>query len=210
MESSLCCWKRNRRSAIENDQRQGHHCPRAFHLSGCKTRPHTHEPEQATRQAVTYARDHVFERCAVEDRRDILEAALNRGMGQMTIAQVREEVASSTDRRVRCRPACWCRTAIHDHHDAAHGTRDYRPNAGRQPARLQRSLIGSTTHSYRKQRPAPGAERRTAPSGRRHLCASAGRNTSNSCLRSPGWARSASPPSDPASTSPRIGMERPA
>jgi len=40
---------------------------------------------------VTYARDHVFERSAVEDRRDILEAALNRGMGQMTIAQVREE-----------------------------------------------------------------------------------------------------------------------
>jgi len=40
---------------------------------------------------VTYARDHVFERSAVEDRRDILEAALNRGMGQMTIAQIREE-----------------------------------------------------------------------------------------------------------------------
>jgi len=56
-----------------------------------QTRPHTHEPEQATRQAVTYARDHVFERSAVEDRRDILEAALNRGMGQMTIAQIREE-----------------------------------------------------------------------------------------------------------------------
>ena len=40
---------------------------------------------------MTYARDHVFERSAVEDRRDILEAALNRGMGQMTIAQIREE-----------------------------------------------------------------------------------------------------------------------
>jgi ATP-dependent exoDNAse (exonuclease V) alpha subunit len=46
---------------------------------------------QAARQAVTYARDHVFERSAVEGRRDILEAALNRGMGQTTIAQVRQE-----------------------------------------------------------------------------------------------------------------------
>ncbi len=40
---------------------------------------------------MTYARDHVFECSAVEDRRDILEAALNRGMGQSTIAQVRQE-----------------------------------------------------------------------------------------------------------------------
>jgi hypothetical protein len=40
---------------------------------------------------VTYARDHVFERSAVEDRRDILEAALNRGMGQTTVAQVGRE-----------------------------------------------------------------------------------------------------------------------
>ena len=40
---------------------------------------------------MTYARDHVFERSAVEGRRDILEAALNRGMGQTTIAQVRQE-----------------------------------------------------------------------------------------------------------------------
>jgi conjugative relaxase-like TrwC/TraI family protein len=50
-----------------------------------------YEPEQAAQQAVTYARDHVFERSAVEDRRDILEAALNRGMGQTTVAQVGRE-----------------------------------------------------------------------------------------------------------------------
>src|ERR1700732_1194786 len=56
-----------------------------------QTQLHVYEPAQATRQAVTYARDHVFERSAVEDRRDILEAALNRGMGQTTIAQVRQE-----------------------------------------------------------------------------------------------------------------------
>jgi hypothetical protein len=50
-----------------------------------------YEPEQAAQQAVTYARDHVFERSAVEDRRHILEAALNRGMGQTTVAQVGRE-----------------------------------------------------------------------------------------------------------------------
>jgi conjugative relaxase-like TrwC/TraI family protein len=56
-----------------------------------QTQAHAHEPEHAAQRAVTYARDHVFERSAVEDRRDILETALNRGMGQTTIAQVREE-----------------------------------------------------------------------------------------------------------------------
>jgi conjugative relaxase-like TrwC/TraI family protein len=52
---------------------------------------HASEPDQAAQRAVTYARDHVFERSAVQDRRDILEAALNRGMGQTTYAQVRQE-----------------------------------------------------------------------------------------------------------------------
>jgi conjugative relaxase-like TrwC/TraI family protein len=52
---------------------------------------HDCSPEQAAQRAVTYARDHVFERSAVADRRDILEAALNRGMGQTTSAQVRQE-----------------------------------------------------------------------------------------------------------------------
>jgi conjugative relaxase-like TrwC/TraI family protein len=52
---------------------------------------HAYEPDQAAQRAVTYARDHVFERSAVVDRRDILEAALNRGMGQTTYAQVRQE-----------------------------------------------------------------------------------------------------------------------
>jgi hypothetical protein len=52
---------------------------------------HVYSPDQAAQRAVTYARDHVFERSAVEDRRDILEAALNRGMGQTTFAHVRQE-----------------------------------------------------------------------------------------------------------------------
>jgi hypothetical protein len=40
---------------------------------------------------VTYARDHLFERAAVQDRRAIFETALNRGMGETTYAQVRQE-----------------------------------------------------------------------------------------------------------------------
>ena len=52
---------------------------------------HDYSPEQAAQRAVTHARDHIFERSAVADRRDILESALNRGMGQTTFAQVRQE-----------------------------------------------------------------------------------------------------------------------
>src|SRR5579864_98691 len=51
----------------------------------------TPEPEMQAKQAVTWARDHVFERSAVQDRRAILETALVRGMGETTYAQVRRE-----------------------------------------------------------------------------------------------------------------------
>jgi conjugative relaxase-like TrwC/TraI family protein len=51
----------------------------------------SHEPEKAAQRAITYARDHLFERSAVEDRRSILESALNRGMGETTYSQVRQE-----------------------------------------------------------------------------------------------------------------------
>src|ERR1700723_126193 len=49
------------------------------------------EPQVQAKQAVTWARDHVFERSAVQDRRAILETALVRGMGETTYAQVRQE-----------------------------------------------------------------------------------------------------------------------
>jgi conjugative relaxase-like TrwC/TraI family protein len=55
------------------------------------------EPEKAAQQAVTYARDHLFERSAVEDRRSVIESALNRGMGETTYSQVRQEF----DRRMQ-------------------------------------------------------------------------------------------------------------
>ncbi|MGA8835428.1 MAG: MobF family relaxase, partial [Candidatus Sulfotelmatobacter sp.] len=49
------------------------------------------EPEVQAQRAMSWARDQVFERSAVQDRRAILEAALVRGMGETTYAQVRQE-----------------------------------------------------------------------------------------------------------------------
>jgi ATP-dependent exoDNAse (exonuclease V) alpha subunit len=46
---------------------------------------------------VTYARDHLFERSAVESERSIMTAALNRSMGEANFAQVRQEF----DKRVQ-------------------------------------------------------------------------------------------------------------
>ncbi|MFZ0745352.1 MAG: MobF family relaxase [Terracidiphilus sp.] len=57
----------------------------------------TREPEVSAQRAVTWARDHVFERSAVQDRRAILEFALARGMGETTYAAIQREF----DRRVR-------------------------------------------------------------------------------------------------------------
>jgi hypothetical protein len=49
------------------------------------------EPEMQAQRAVTWARDHVFERSAVGDHRAILETALARGMGETTYARIRQE-----------------------------------------------------------------------------------------------------------------------
>lgn len=49
------------------------------------------DPQVKAQQAVTWARDHVFERSAVEDRRAILESTLARGMGETTYADIRSE-----------------------------------------------------------------------------------------------------------------------
>ena len=51
----------------------------------------THTPQLKAQQAVTYARDHLFEREAVQDRRAFYETALNRGMGEVSHGQVRQE-----------------------------------------------------------------------------------------------------------------------
>jgi conjugative relaxase-like TrwC/TraI family protein len=49
------------------------------------------QPEKTAQQSVTYSRNHVFERSAVQDERSILQAAIDRSMGQATYSQVRRE-----------------------------------------------------------------------------------------------------------------------
>jgi conjugative relaxase-like TrwC/TraI family protein len=61
--------------------------------------PHSNKSElQPERQAVTYARNHVFERSAVQDERSILQAAISRSMAQATYDQVRREFAQRVQR----------------------------------------------------------------------------------------------------------------
>jgi conjugative relaxase-like TrwC/TraI family protein len=65
-------------------------------VAAARERSHQHQqersPEIIARQAVTYARDHLFEKSAVHDRRTLYETALQRGMGEVTYSQVRQEV----------------------------------------------------------------------------------------------------------------------
>jgi conjugative relaxase-like TrwC/TraI family protein len=49
------------------------------------------QPEKTVQQSVTYSRNHVFERSAVKDERAILQAAIDRSMGQASHSQVRHE-----------------------------------------------------------------------------------------------------------------------
>jgi conjugative relaxase-like TrwC/TraI family protein len=69
----------------------GHQADRVVAEARAHSQRHVYEPDRIAQQAVTYARDHLFERSAVLDRRDLLEAALNRGMGETTYAHVRQE-----------------------------------------------------------------------------------------------------------------------
>lgn len=54
-------------------------------------------PDKALHQAVTYAHSHAFERSAVRDERVILHSVLDRGMGNVSFQQAREEL----ERRVK-------------------------------------------------------------------------------------------------------------
>ena len=69
----------------------GHQGDRIVAEASAHSQRCVYEPDRIAQQAVTYARDHLFERSAVLDRRDILEAALNRGMGETTYTHVRQE-----------------------------------------------------------------------------------------------------------------------
>ncbi|MGA9041082.1 MAG: MobF family relaxase [Terriglobales bacterium] len=69
----------------------GHQADRVVAQARQHKQYHMQEPEMQAQRAVTWARDHVFERSAVQDRRAILETALVRSMGETTYAQVRQE-----------------------------------------------------------------------------------------------------------------------
>ncbi|MDR3798433.1 MAG: MobF family relaxase [Terracidiphilus sp.] len=71
--------------------RHGHQADRVVDQARQRGQRQAEEPEKQAQRAVTYARDHLFERAAVQDRRAILETALNRGMGETTHSQVRQE-----------------------------------------------------------------------------------------------------------------------
>jgi conjugative relaxase-like TrwC/TraI family protein len=75
----------------------GHQADRVVAQARTHGQYQTREPEMQAQRAVTWARDHVFERSAVQDRRAILESALARGMGETTYASIRQEF----DRRIK-------------------------------------------------------------------------------------------------------------
>ena len=52
---------------------------------------HEIDAPKVAQQAVTYARDHVFEKRSVQDERSIMAAAMDRSMGQASSSQVRAE-----------------------------------------------------------------------------------------------------------------------
>jgi conjugative relaxase-like TrwC/TraI family protein len=80
----------------------GHQADRVVALAREHTQIHTPRSDktelQTERQAVTYARNHVFERSAVQDERGILQAAISRSMAQATYEQVRHEFAQRVQR----------------------------------------------------------------------------------------------------------------
>ena len=75
----------------------GHQADRVVAEARQQGQQHAYEPSKAAQVSVTYARDHLFERSAVESERSIMTAALSRSMGEANFAQVRQEF----DRRVQ-------------------------------------------------------------------------------------------------------------
>jgi hypothetical protein len=75
----------------------GHQADRVVSLAREHGQQQMRDPQLPAQHAVTWARDHVFERSAVQDRRAILEAALARGMGDTTHAAIRQEL----ERRIK-------------------------------------------------------------------------------------------------------------
>ncbi len=80
----------------------GHQADRVVAEARAHEQRQVYEPDRIAQQAVTYAREHLFERSAVLDRRDFLEAALNRGIGETTYTHVRQEFEQRVGRGEFC------------------------------------------------------------------------------------------------------------
>ncbi|MGO9405274.1 MAG: MobF family relaxase, partial [Terriglobales bacterium] len=76
----------------------GHQADRVVAQARDHTQIHAPHSNKAEQHAVTYARNHVFERSAVQDERSILQAAISRSMAQATYEQVRHEFAQRVQR----------------------------------------------------------------------------------------------------------------
>jgi conjugative relaxase-like TrwC/TraI family protein len=69
----------------------GHQADRVVAESRERNLHRAETPEKVMQQAVTYARNHTFERSAVQDERRILQSVLDRGMGKLSHREVRGE-----------------------------------------------------------------------------------------------------------------------
>ena len=75
----------------------GHQADRVVALAREQGKYRVQEPGTSAHRAVTWARDHIFERSAVHGYRAILESALARGMGETTFARIRQEFERRTE-----------------------------------------------------------------------------------------------------------------
>ncbi len=87
IQSAADVLHRHRELATEH----GHQADWVVSRSFANQRAQEIDVPRVAQQAVTYARDHVFERAAIQDERAILQAALERSMGQASASHVRQE-----------------------------------------------------------------------------------------------------------------------
>jgi len=69
----------------------GHQADRVVAQAREQAQHYIQNPDKTVQHSVTYSRNSVFERSAVQDERTILQAAIDRSMGQATYDQVRHE-----------------------------------------------------------------------------------------------------------------------
>ena len=81
----------------ELSAKYGHQADRVVALAREHGQHRMQEPATQAQQTVTWARDHVFERAAVQDHRAILETALARSMGETSYTRICQEFDRRTE-----------------------------------------------------------------------------------------------------------------